>query len=96
MGAKHCFGLSLSYNEYGQTARRIHARGGVSVLVQQVRGGDGWGEAVSLDRWVRGRKYHTEEIRYDTGAKDHKIGLGGFMLPNFQNLENCTEDDEVA
>ena len=26
------------------------------------------GEAVSLDHWLRGRKYHTEEIYYDTGA----------------------------
>ena len=26
------------------------------------------GEAVCLDRWLRGRKYHTEEIYYDTGV----------------------------
>ena len=57
--------LYLSYNEL--TARftfnrRLHTRGGVSVLVQQVRG-----EGILLDSWFGGRKYHGKEISYDTG-----------------------------
>ena len=54
--------------------------------MQQVRG-----EAVSLDRWLRGRKHHTEEIYYDTG-----IFPVGVVLRNPAVEYNMTAFSELS